>query len=127
MLQLRDRAAVERRLGDDVVAGLEEREEGRRLGGEPARERDRAHAALERRDALLERRGGRVHDPRVGVAVLLQVEVRGRRLGVLEDVARRLEDRHRARAGVRVGPLAGVHLPRVEPPLALLAHGADVT
>ena len=65
-------------------------------------------------DALLERRRRRVHDARVGVAVLLQVEVGRRRLRVLEDVAGRLEDRHGARAGVRVGPLAGVDGARVE-------------
>src|SRR5262249_27619335 len=86
-----------------------------------ARKRDRANAALERRDPLFERSGRRVHDPRVRVAVLLQVEVGGRRLGVLEDVAGGLEDRLRAGAGVRIRALPGVHLPRVEAPLAL-AH-----
>ena len=125
--QLRDRAAVERSLGDDMVARFEQCEERPRLCGEPARERDGANSTLERGDALFERRRRRVHDSRVGVAVFLQVEVGRCRLRVLEDVARRLEDRNRAGAGVRVRPLPGVHLPGVEPPLALLAHGADVT
>ena len=71
--------------------------------------------ALEVRDPLLERGDGRIHDPRVGVAVLLQVEVRRGRFGVLEDVARRLEDRHRARARVGVRSLPGVELARLEP------------
>ena len=77
-----------------------------------------ADPALEVRNPLLEDRDGRVHDPRVGVAVLLQVEVRPCRLGILEDVARRLEDRHRPRARVRVWPLSGVELARLEPELA---------
>ena len=122
VLELGQRAAVERPRGDDVIAGLEQREEDRRLRREAAREGDRAGAALEARDALLEHRDRRVHDPRVGVAVLLQVEVRGRALDVLEDVARGLEDRHRARTGVRVGPLAGVDRARVEPELAIRRH-----
>src|SRR5262249_53491373 len=57
---------------------------------------------------------GRVHDPRVRVPVLLQVEVRRRRFRVFEHVAGRLEDRHRACARVRVGPLPGVQLPCLE-------------
>ena len=114
VLELVDRPAVQRRGRDDVVARLEQREQRGRLRGDPAGERDRAGAALEVRHPLLEHRDGRVHDPRVGVPVLLQVEVRRRRLRVLEHVAGGLEDRHRARAGVRVGPLPGVQLARLE-------------
>ncbi len=117
VLQLRDRAAVQRTRGDDVVARLQQREEGRRLRRQPARERDGAGTPLEARDALLEHRDRRVHDPRVGVPILLQIEVRGRARDVLEDVARGLEDRHGARAGVRIGPLARVQRTRVEPEL----------
>ena len=97
-----------------MVARLEQREQRGRLRGDPAGERHRAGAALEVRHPLLEHGDRRVHDARVRVAVLLQVEVRGRRLRVLEHVAGRLEDRHRARARVRVGPLPGVQLPGLE-------------
>ena len=68
----------------------------------------RADAALERRDALLQHRHGRVGDARVDVPGALQVEQRGRVLGVVEHVGRGLVDRHRARARRRVGPLPGV-------------------
>ena len=58
-VELRVGAAVERLGGDDFVAGFQqagERDELRRLA---AANRQRAHAAFERRHALLEHRGGR--------------------------------------------------------------------
>ena len=97
-----------------MVARLEQREQRGCLRGDPARERHPAGPALEVRHPLLEDGDGRVHDAGVGVPVLLQVEVRRGRFGVLEHVAGRLEDRHRAGSGVRVGPLPGVELPRLE-------------
>src|SRR5206468_3928007 len=69
---------------------------------------------FEVRYPLLEDGDGWVHDPRVRVPVLLQVEVRPSRFGVLEHVAGGLEDRHCASSGVRVGPLAGMELPGLE-------------
>ena len=114
VLELVHRPAVERRGRDDVVARLQQGEQRGRLGGEPAGERHRAGAALEVRHPLLEHRGGRVHDARVRVPVLLQVEVGRRRFRVLEHVAGRGENRHRTCARVRVGPLAGVQLPGLE-------------
>ena len=97
-----------------MVAGLEHREQRSCLRGDSAGERDRAGPALEVRHPLLEDGDGRVHDAGVRVPVLLQVEVRPSRLGIFEHVARRLEDRHGASSGVRVGPLTGVKLPRLE-------------
>ena len=60
-----------------------------------------ADAALERGDALLEDVGGRVHDPGVDVAELLEPEEAGGVGGVVEDVAGGGVDRDRA--GVRRG------------------------
>ena len=114
VLELVDGPAVEGRGRDDVVARLEQGEQRGRLRGDPARERHPARAALQVRDPLLEHRHGRVHDPRVRVPVLLQVEVGRGRLRVLEHVAGGLEDRHRAGARVGVGPLPGVQLPGLE-------------
>ena len=65
-------------------------------------------AAFEGRDALLEHAGGRVHDPGVDVAELLEPEQAGRVRGVVEDVAGRRVDRHGAGVGRRVRLLAGV-------------------
>ncbi len=101
-------AAVEVGRGDDVVAGPREvlQREGRsRL---PARQRQRADAALERGDALLEHVVGRVHDAGVDVAELLQREQVRRVLGALELIRGRLIDRHRDRAGRRIGAPAGM-------------------
>src|SRR5581483_229536 len=97
-----------------VFGRSEHREEARRLRREAARERDAARGALEARDALLEDRRGRIHDPRVGVPVLLQVEVRRGGIRILEHVARGLEDRDGARPRVRLGPLPRVDRARVE-------------
>ena len=117
--ELRIRAAVERARGDDVIAVLREREERDRLRGHSGGRRERRAAALERGDAFLERRDGRVRDPRIDVAERLQVEERRRVVGGIEDERRRLVDRQRARAGGRVGNLPGVQAQRVEAELAV--------
>ena len=110
VLELIDRPAVQRRRGHDVIAGRQQREQGRRLCRDPAGERDGAASAFEVGHALLEHGHRRVHDARVGVPVLLEIEVRRRRFRVLEHVARRLIDRHGARAGIRVRTLPGMNL-----------------
>ena len=74
----------------------------------PLAEASAGAPALERGDALLERRDGRVRQARIDVAEGLQVEQARRVVGAVEDEARRLVDRQRARAGRRVGDLAGV-------------------
>ncbi len=126
VLELVDRAAVEGGRRHHVVARLKQGEQCRRLRGNPAREGHGAAAPFEVGHALLEDRDGRVHDARVGVPVLLEVEVRRGRFGILEHVAGRLVDRHRTRAGVRVGALAGVHLARFESEFAGFFHAAGV-
>ena len=123
VLELVDRPAVEGRRGHDVIAGRQQREQGRRLRRDPAGERDGAASALEVGHALLEHRHRRVHDARVGVPVLLEVEVRGRRFRILEHVTRRLIDRHRARAGIRIRTLPGVNLTGFKSEAARLFHG----
>ena len=113
-LQLVVGAAVEEARGDDVVAGAGdggERQELRRLAGG---DRDRRRAAFERRDALLEDVGGRIHDPGVDVAELLQREEARAVRRIREGVGGRLVDRHGARIRSRRRLLAGVHLQRVE-------------
>ena len=106
-------AAVEAARGDQLVAALEQREQGERGGGLATRDGERAHAALERGDALLEDVRGGVHDARVDVAELLQrEEVRGVR-SVPEAVAARLVDGHRARARGGVGLVARVQRERL--------------
>ena len=104
---------------EHVAAGVERR----RLGGEATRERHPATATLEARDAFLEHRQRRVHDPRVGIAVLLQVEIRRGRGRVLEDVAGGLKNRHRTRTGIGVRTLTGVNLTGIEAETTGLFHG----
>ncbi len=73
-VELRVRAAVERARRDNLIAQAGqagERQELRRLS---AGRRQRRHAAFERRHALLEHVGGRVHDAAIDIAELLQRE-----------------------------------------------------
>ena len=95
-------AAVEGRRADHVLPSLGDGEDRVRDGGLPRRQRERADAALERGEALLEHVRGRVHDARVDVAGDLEVEQVGAVLGVVERVRRGLVDWHRD------GPCRGV-------------------
>ncbi len=53
----------------------------------------------------------------------LQVEQRGGVVGVAEDIGGGLVDRHRARAGGRIGLLAGMQAQRVEMEELGIGHG----
>ena len=117
--ELRIGAAVERARGDDVVAVARERQQRHHLRRHAGGGGERRAAAFERRDALLERRDGRIRDARIDVAERLQVEQRRRVVGGIEHERRRLIDRLRARAGRRVRNLAGVQAQGVEAELAV--------
>ena len=99
---------------DDCVAHLRDVDQGqerRRLSG---RYGQRAGAALDRGDALLEDVGGRVHDPGVDVPEFLQREQVGRVVGVFEDERSGLIKRHSPRPGGRIRHLAGMQRLRAE-------------
>lgn len=91
----------------------------------PARRADRADAALQRRDALLQDRRGRVGNAAVEMACALQVEEDRGVIGVAEHVGRGLIDRHRARAVDRVRLLAGVQRQGVGANVLGAAHGSS--
>ena len=109
VLELSDRAPVERARGDDVIAGPEQCEQGRGLGGQATGKADRTDALLEIGYPLLEGCHRGIHDPGIRVAVFLKVEVCGSRFRILENVARGLEDGNGPGAGVRIGSLTRVH------------------
>ena len=113
------RAAVQAVGRHDLVARSGDGEDGVADGRLPRRQRQRADAALQRRDALLEHVGGRVHDAGVDVAELLQREQVGGMIRIVEDVRRRLVDRHRPGPRGRIGLLTGVHRQRFQPVLRL--------
>ena len=119
-------AAVERARGDDVIAGVAQLGEQQRLGRLARAGGDRADAALEARDPLLERRDGRIAEPRVDVPVLLQREQIGCILGVFKHERGGLIDGYRARARRRVRARAGVDCAGAQPPIPVLgvAHWA---
>ncbi len=111
-LQQVDRAAIERGGRDDVAARPHQGGDGEMQRRLAARGADRADAALERREPLLEHGDGGIGDARIDVAGLLEIEERGGVVAVAEDVARRLIDRHGARAGDGIGPLPGMERQR---------------
>ena len=80
-------------------------------------------AAFERGEALLEHVLRRIRQAAVDVARILQAETVGGMLAVLEDIARRLVNRHGARIRRGVGFfLADMQLQRLKVVLSLFAH-----
>ncbi len=76
------------------------------------RRRHRAEPAFECGDAFFEDRDGRVRDARIDVAGALEVEEGGGMVRIAKHIGGRLVDRHRPRAGRRVGLLAGMEAER---------------
>ena len=101
--------AIEVGGADEIVARLADVLNGEQRGGLARGESQRSDAAIEGGDALLEHRGGRVHDAGIDVAELGQTEQIGGMLAVAELIAGRLVDRDRDGVGRRVAPV-----PRME-------------
>jgi hypothetical protein len=101
-------AAIEVGGADDVVsrAGdvLDREGRGRLAGGD----RQGRCAAFQCRDPLLQHVAGRVHDPGVDIAQLLQREELGGMLGAVELIGGGLVDRHRHGTRGRIVAVAGV-------------------
>ena len=106
--ELGERAAIEVARGHELVARLHQGEEGQELRRMPRRGGDRGATALERGDPFLEHGDGRVGQPRIDVAEIVQIEERGGVIDVVEDIGGGLIDRGRARAGRRIRRGAGV-------------------
>ena len=107
-------AAIEPVTADDVVARLAQGQNRYGLGGVTAAGCQRADAAFQIGDALLQDVGRGIHDTRIDVAGLLQGKQVGGVFCALELEAGGLIDRHGAAAGGWVRALPGVQLPRVE-------------
>ena len=116
-------AAVERRRGDDAVAGAGDVEQAEHLGGVARGDGERRAAAVQTGDALLEHVVGGIHDARVDVAERAQAEEVGGVVGVLEVVGDRLVDRDGARAGGGIRSGAAVDGDGVETRGGRVAHG----
>ena len=130
-IELRVRAAVERAGRYHFVARSQQagdRQELRRLS---TRRRQARDAAFERRNALLEDIGGRIHDAGVNVAELLQTEQRRGMVGVFKSKGSALVDGHRPRAARRVRRMTGVQGLRGEPEFAgrsvVVSHSYRIT
>ena len=103
-------AAVELAGGDQVLAALQQRQQGQRDGGLAGGRGDRADAALQRGEAVLEHRDGRVARAAVGEAGGLEPEHRCR-CGVVRETERRgLVDGRDDRPVGRGGLVAGMDL-----------------
>ena len=117
------RAAVDRRLGDDVLPRMDESLQRRCHGRRARGESERRCAAFERRHALFEHVLRRIHEPAVDIARLLQAEEVGRMLRIAKHVRRRLINRHGARSCRRIGLLlADMKLQGFKLILSLVTH-----
>ncbi len=95
-----------------MVAGIEQGGDRQMHGRLAAGGRDRADAVFQRRQPLLEHGRRGVGDAGVDVAGALQIEQRRRVVRILEDIGRRLVDRHRTGAGCGIRMLAGMKAQR---------------
>ena len=93
------RAAIQAGRGGDFISRVGDIENCQRLGRLPRRGCQRAHAALERGHTALKGILRRVHDARIDIAELAQAEEVCRVFRAIEDIRRRLVDRHGARIG----------------------------
>ena len=100
-----------------MISGARDIQDRERFGGLPRGQEQRGHAALERRDALLNGISRRVHYSRVDVARFGQAEQRRGVVGVVEGVRGGLVDRQRPRVGRGVRGLPGVDLLGLERPV----------
>ena len=97
-----------------MVAGIEQRRDGKMQRGHAARRADRADAAFQRGEPLFEHRRGRVRNPGVDMSGAFEIEQRRGMLGILKNVGSGLIDRDctRARDGIRM--LAGMEAQGLE-------------
>ncbi|MCP1774796.1 hypothetical protein J2R91_001308 [Bradyrhizobium japonicum] len=114
----RVRGAVELRHGNDVAAVIGDVDEGEMQRSLAGRNRERADAAFELGDTLLQHRAGRIGDAAVAKTLGLEIEERGAMIGAVEGIGRGLVDRHRNRVRGGFGLVAGVNSDR------LVAHRA---
>ena len=97
------RAAIDRRLRHDVIALLAQRLQRIRDCRRAAGRGQRRSAAFQRRDALFKHILRGIVHAAVDVALLGKIKQRGRMRSAVKDIARRLINRHSARAGCGIG------------------------
>jgi len=103
------RGAIKLRHGNNVPAAIGEIDDREMQRGLAGRDRERADAAFEFGDALLENGGGRIGNPAVAVAFRLEVEQGSTVIGTVKGVGGGLVDRNSDRFGGRIGLIAGVN------------------
>ena len=116
-------AAIDVARGDDVAAGIRQRQHRQRQRRLAARRGDRTDAAFERGNALFEHGHRRIRDPAVDVARTFEVEQAGGVIDVRKDIGGRLIDRRCARPGDRVRVLACMQAQRIEFKELRIEHG----
>ena len=102
-------ATIKRAGGDDIVARADNRLDGISNRRHTARDRQRANAALNRSEALLQNGGSRVHDAGVNIAGDIEIKKIGAVLRIIEGIAGGLINGNGDGAGGRVGTVSGVN------------------
>ena len=114
VLELAERAAVEERRADDIVARFDQIAERQILGGHARCGGHGRRASFERSHALFENRGRGIAQTGVDVTLFAQGEAGRALFGAVENIGRGLVDRQCARTGHGIGLLACVYLQRFE-------------
>lgn len=109
----RVRGAVELRHGNDIAAVIGDVDEGEMQCGLAGCNRERADAAFELTDALLQHRAGRIGDAAVTISLGLEIEQRRAMIGAVEGIGCCLVDRHGHRVRGGFGFVAGVNSDRL--------------
>ena len=103
-------ATIERGGSDDLVAGSEQGStRAMNWAACPEATASAPTPSFERGHPLLERGGGRIHDPGVDVAKSLECKKFGSMVGIFENIRGRLVERHRPGASGRIGSLTGMN------------------
>ena len=114
MRQEIDRAAIEGRGRNNMIAGIQQRGDGEMHRRHAACGADRADAVFQRRQALLQHGRRRIGNARVDVAGAFKVEQACGVIGIVEHIRGGLVNRHGTRACDRVGMLPGVQAQSLE-------------
>mmetsp|Transcript_373 Transcript_373/g.1076 ORF Transcript_373/g.1076 Transcript_373/m.1076 type:complete len:443 (+) Transcript_373:144-1472(+) len=120
-LELIVRPTIQRRRRDNILPDLTNCRNAQELRRLPARHRERAHAAFQRRHALFKHIIRRIHNSRINVPKRAQSKQIRPVLGRIKRIRRCRINWHRARIRRRIGRLSGVHLQRFK--LQFRSHG----
>ena len=122
LAELRDRAAIKAGRGNDITAGLHQREQRHDLRCVTGRTAYRANAAFKGCHTFLQHGNSGVRQAGIDVADFLQVKECGCVFGITEHIGCGLVNRGLASASCRIGAGARVDQKRIESGCGIFSH-----